>query len=529
MAAEHGSWVAILVYAYLRGGAVEAGVAASIQLFSAAIFAPLAGAAADRVGGVRMLVAGYLGQSVAMGATAVALVGGAPSWLTYAVAATATTAVTATRPTQALVTPALSRSPVELGAVNVLSGWITAGGGLVAPALAGVLVAVAGPSAVFFAAALATMGAAVLAGGIPRSAPLAADLENPVRQTLGDVATGLRAIREHRAVRLVIVLIGALFVLVGAVDVLALVLALGRLGLGRGGPGYLVASFGAGGIVGAAASLTLIGRRKLAPHFVSAALACGLALALLGVWPIAIAAFVLFAVAGAGRIVFGVAAQTLLQRAAPSHVLSRIFAVAEALAMAGLAVGALAVPVFVALGGVKAALIGIGALLPVIVVTRLRALIAIDDEATVPVVEIALLRSMRMFALLPPPALEGLASALVPLELDAGTNVIVEGEPGDRFYAIAGGSVDVVAAGRYVTSLGRGDGFGEIALLYGIPRTATVTARTDVHLYALDRESFLVALTGHASAHVAAQELIDRRIQELHELREAELTPRSAT
>jgi MFS family permease len=528
VAAEHGSWVAILVYAYLQGGSAEVGLAAFAQLFPAALLAPLAGAAADRLGAVRMLIGGYCMQSLAMASTGVALAAGTSAWLTYAIAAVAAVTVTMTRPTQALLTPALARSPLELGAVNVLSGWITAGGALIAPALAGLLVAVASPSAALFAAAAATATAAALTARIPR-ARTPTETGNPLRRAFADVGEGLRVIRGHRPVRLVIALIGALFVLVGAVDVLAVVLALGKLGLGRGGSGYLAASFGAGGIAGAAFSITLIGRRRLAPHFVAAALACGAALVLLGLWTTVASALALLMLAGAGRIVFDVAAQTLLQRAAPSHVLSRIFAVAEALAMAGLALGSLAVPALVALGGVRVALIGVGALLPVVVLLRLRALVAIDDSATVPVVEISLLRNMRLFALLPPPALEGLAHALTPLELPADTNIIVQGDQGDRLYAIADGTVDVIASGRFVTTLERGEAFGEIALLYDIPRTATVRARTNVRLYALEREAFLVALTGHATTHVAAQGLVDDRMRELRELRDAELIAQATT
>ena len=496
-------------------------MAAAAQLLPAALLAPLAGAAADRLGAARMLIGGYSAQTLAMALTGLALVSGASAWLIYSAAAVAAVTVTATRPTQALLTPALAHSPLELGAVNVLAGWITAGGALVAPALAGLLVASSGPGAVFFAAAAATGVAAALAARLRRSRK-APEPGNPIRRALSDISEGLGVLRTHRALQLVIALVGALFVLVGAVDVLAVVLALGPLDLGRGGSGYLAASFGAGGIAGAACTVTLIGRRRLAPHLVAAALTCGLALVLLGLWTTVVAAFALLMLAGAGRIVFDVAAQTLLQRAAPSHALSRIFAIAEALATAGLAAGSLVVPLLIAIGGVRIALVGVGSLLPVVVVLRLRALIAIDEAANVPVVEISLLRGMRLFELLPPPALEGLAHALTPVGYAAGTEIVVEGDAGDVMYAIAEGSVDIVASGSFVTTLGRGDAFGEIALLYDVPRTATVRARSDVELYALEREAFLVALTGHATTHLAAQTLVDDRLRELDELRARE-------
>lgn len=518
-AAELGSWVAILVYAYRQGGSTETGVVAAAQLLPAALLAPVVGAAADRLGGGTALAGGYAAQTVTAVCTGVALLAEFPSWLVYVLAASAAVAFTATRPTQALVTPALARSPVELGAVNVVSGWITASMALAAPALVGVVLALSGPSAAFFAAAGAAAAATLLALRLPTGPR---DTErDPASAAFTELVDGLRVIRGHREARLVVAFVGALAVLAGAVDVLAVALALGRLDLGAGGPGYLTAVFGAGGLVGAAAGISLIGRRRLVPHLIAAALVGGISLVLLGVWPTVAAAFLLLGAAGASYIVFEVTAQTLLQRVAPSHVLSSAFGVAEGLSNLGWALGSLAVPLLAALGGVRAALIGVGALLPVMVLLRLRALVAIDEAATVPVVEIALLRQMPMFALLPPPALEGLARALAPIEVPAGTDVVVEGEEGDRFYAIADGTVDVVSSGRRVTSLGRGEGFGEIALLRDIRRTATVTATSDVRLYALERDAFLVALTGHAATHGALHALADERLEELRILQAA--------
>ena len=90
---------------------------------------------------------------------------------------------------------------------------------------------------------------------------------------------------------------------------------------------------------------------------------------------------------------------------------------------------------------------------------------------------------MPIFRPLPSAELEALALALEPVELPAGATVMQEGDDGDRYFAIASGDVEVIKHGQVIAVLGRGEGFGEIALLHGVTRTATVKARTDGILF----------------------------------------------
>jgi len=87
-----------------------------------------------------------------------------------------------------------------------------------------------------------------------------------------------------------------------------------------------------------------------------------------------------------------------------------------------------------------------------------------------------------------------------------------EGEPGSRFFVVADGELDVVCGETRVPSLGRCDGFGEIALLDDCPRTPTVTARTKGLLYALERDDFLTAVAGNTQAAGEARRLADERL-----------------
>jgi CRP-like cAMP-binding protein len=127
-------------------------------------------------------------------------------------------------------------------------------------------------------------------------------------------------------------------------------------------------------------------------------------------------------------------------------------------------------------------------------------------------VQIALLRSIPLFAELPAPAVEGLAAALTPAEVPARAVLIRQGEEGDAYYAIAAGQLDVFQDGRFVRRCGRGEGVGEIALLRAVPRTATVTAHTDATVYRLAREPFLTAVLGHAATQRQARDVTDARL-----------------
>jgi CRP-like cAMP-binding protein len=156
--------------------------------------------------------------------------------------------------------------------------------------------------------------------------------------------------------------------------------------------------------------------------------------------------------------------------------------------------------------------LAVGVLLPGLALLGGRRLSALDATALVPVVEIGLLRSLRLFSALPPPKLEGLAHSLEPVEVAAGQAVVTQGEEdGDSYFAIAEGSFEVVKEGERVNVLGRGEGFGEIALLEGRPRNATVRALEPGRVYALGKEPFLEVLSGHPATHATAHTIAAER------------------
>jgi MFS family permease len=491
-AAEWGVWIAMLVYAYDHGGATTSGAVAVVQLVPAALFAPVAGSLGDRYPPTRVLAAGYAAQAAAMGATATVLLMSGPPLTAYALAAVAATAVTVTRPAQAPLLPALARTPEELTAANVTAGWIESLSVLVAPALAGVLLGAGGAGAVF----------AVMAGAAAVSCVLVSGVTGPPAGCGADAGEALRAATEPGP-RALVWLLGIEAVALGALDVLYVVLAIGVLHHGGGTAGYLNAAFGAGGVVGIAATVALVGRRRLAPALLGAVFLWSAALAGVAATPSLGAALLLIAVAGVARTLLDVSGRTLLQRVARPDALARVFGLLEAVSMLGYAIGSTLAAVFVALAGGRGAFALVAAGLPVATLLVFRHLFAADARA-LPVVEIARLRALPIFAPLGAPALEGLARELLPVEATAGTTIVAEGETGDRFYVVVDGDLQV-STGRV---LHRGDSFGEIALLRDVPRTATVQALTAVRLDALDKETFLAAVTGHPGSRRAADAVV---------------------
>src|SRR5215469_4799717 len=498
----------MLVYAYSRGGATIAGVVALAQLVPAALLAPVFASLADRRSPVVLLAGGYLVQAVAMGATAIAIASGVPI-AAYAAAVVASTAVTATRPAQSTLIPSLAATPDQLTAANVMVSWVEAAGIAVAGALTGVLITFGGVAGVFGVCAALGAVAALLVFRL-RVPALAAPEEHAPPVVAGLSASVRLAARQPR-LRLMLAMLTAEAAVMGALDLLFVILAVTVLGRPQAWAGYLSSAYGVGAILVAPVSVLLVGRRLGAPVLGSALLLSG-ALAALAAGLGLAGTVALLTVAGASRALLDVASRSLLQRSVPAQSLGQVFGLLEGLTMAGFAIGSLLVPVLVHFGGSRLALLGVAAVLPLAAAGGGRALLGLDTQAPVPVVEIALLRSLPLFADLPAPAVEGLAAALTLIEVPAGAVLIQQGEEGDAYYAIAAGQFDVIQNGRLLRRCGRGEGVGEIALLRAVVRTASVIAQTSATVYSLAREPFLTAVLGHAATQRQAHSIVDAHL-----------------
>jgi hypothetical protein len=222
-------------------------------------------------------------------------------------------------------------------------------------------------------------------------------------------------------------------------------------------------------------------------------------------------AVLLLAASGIGKAFVDVAGRTLLQRTVADDVLTRVFGLQEGVSTVGNAAGSLAAPLAVAGVGVTSSFVLTGVVLPFLALLLWRWIAPLDVRAILPGPDFALVRSSPLFAPLSLPTLERLANNFQSREVASGTAVITEGEAGDRFYLIAEGRVLVTRKGRELASLGPGDGFGEIALLRDVPRTATVTTLEPTRLLTLERDEFLTAVTGTSGSVHAADAMVDER------------------
>lgn len=509
---EYGEWITILVYAYGHGGASAAGLVALAQLMPSILLAPILGAHLARMGPARLLVACYLTSTLMLAGCAAAILLAAPPLLVYVGAVGFTLPLGISIPLHNVLTPLVVRHPDELTAANVGTGWCKGAGALAGPALAGVMIAYGGTGAA--CAALAALGAcAPLLARFHLTRSEAAAAATQEEGGLRELIAAARVVAARPNTRALMAYRAGSASIEGAMDLLVVLLAVRILAIGPAAAGYLSSAFGAGALVGASAAVLLVGRRLALP-LAAAALIAAAAVAALALSPGTAVAVALLVVVGAARAVQSVAAQTLLQRSTPLPVIVCAFVLIESIRDAGLALGSLAVPLLVGLGGPDAAFLGIAALALMAVLLTIRRVRHIDREADVPVVEMGLLRSIGMFSALPPAPLETLAREASCVSVPQGEVVIREGEEGDCYYAITHGEVAVTKHAAAVRRMGRGEGFGEIALLHPVSRTATVTATEPTTLLTIDREAFLGALNASTLAREAADGVATRLLRE---------------
>ena len=506
-----GHWtyvVGLSVYAYEKGGTTAVGVISVLRLLPAALASPFLATLADRYRRERVMMATDLIRAVLMALAAVVIATDGPALVVYAVVILTNLVGVAFRPAQAALLPGLARSPAELSAANVAASTLDAVSTFAGPAIGGIILALWNVQAVFGLNALWFLSSAVLLLGLRAPAPAASPLDASGNRPgfFSELREGLKAVASDRNVSTVTALYTAQAFIAGAMNVLIVLVALELVDAGNAGVGYLSAALGVGGLVGGFVALVLATRGRLATDFGLGVVLFGVPFAVIGVFASYPVALLAFAVIGIGNSVADIAALTLFQRIVPDHVLGRVLGVLEGVLLGAIGVGGLVAPLCISLFGAKPSLLAAGILLPVATILAARRLAAIDRTTGAPA-HTALFRGVPLLGVLPEPVLEFLANSAVPSTAHAGDAIVTQGERGDRFYVIESGEVEIL--GR---TFGAGEAFGEIALLRDVPRTATVTAVTDVELVTLEREVFVSAVTGHGPANASAEELVAERL-----------------
>jgi MFS family permease len=512
MGSTLGTWaygVALPVYAYHHGGAQAIGLLFFTRFVLAALAAPWLGVLADRWSRRQLMLTADLVRCAIFGGVTAAATLGANPYIVYVLAITSTIISGSYAPAQAALMPSLVDSPDELTAANIVGNTVSSIGMFAGPAVAGVLLALKGPAAAFGLNGALFLWSAVFIVQVPRDrAPERAERS----RFLPELTAGFRTVLARPALRVLIGLTTAQTAVDGALEVLLVVLALRLLHSGNGGVGWLWTAIGIGSIAGALVVAVTAARRRLAGGFALGIVLSSMPLALVAAVSSLAPALILVGILGVGSILVQVNSVTLLQRSTDNEVLGRVFAVLESLVLAALALGSVAAPGLVSWLGARGALIVAGAFAPVLLVPLWPGLRRVDAEAMIAEEPLELLRRIEIFAELPESVLERLAAGATSISVAADGIVVSRGETGNHFYVIAAGRAGVELDDGTTRELGPGDSFGEIALLRNVPRTATVRALEALQLFALERDEFLAAVTGHAPTLATAENIIATRL-----------------
>ena len=502
-----GSWgynVALLVLLYDRTHSTTWVAAGTLGRFiPSLLFSAYGGVLAERFERVRLMVWVNVIAMILQFGLAVLAWRAAPALAAVALAALTSVVTCVYDPAVAALIPEVVPED-DLAAANALNATIDNLVVVVGPALGGVLLLAGGPALAIAVDALSYAVAALLLPAMSvRSKP--GDVTDggqagPLRQ----VADGFRALLSSASAATFVCFSLLASFIYGTDTVLFIPISDIQLHTGTSGYGYLLAGLGVGGIAGAAAVNRLAARPRLALVILGAMAVYCLPTAVLVVVHQPAVGFILQVVRGAGTLVVDTLAITALQRSAPKEMVARVFGAFFALVLAAISLGSLLTPLLLH-AGLHLTMLVYGAGIPALCLLLLPTLVKADRVAAASAASVAarvaILEPLDLFRNASRAGLEALAAAATEVSVPAGTVIIAEGDRADAFYVLTSGRADVSAVGEagtapvHLRTLGPGSYLGEIGLLAGVPRTATVTARTSATLLRISDTDFRAALT----------------------------------
>ena len=489
-----GDWlylIAILVVVYAETSSpVLLGIVGAARILPYVLLSVPAGIVADRFDRRMVLLVTDVARGVLMLALAAAVTLDAHIGVIIGFSILAACFSTFFNPAIAALVPTLVDER-DLGPAN--SAWATLDNlsFIIGPALAGILLGIGGLQIAFLLNAASFAVVAVVLWRLPAPGRVAdAPVDGDGAATEAGTPAGWRGLAG--------LLLGPFLLdactsfVSGGVSVLTVVLAVDVLGAGEAGTGYLNAAVGVGGVVAGVAGGSLLAKPLRIP-LLAGGLIGGLGMAGLGLSGSLPLAMLSIGVAVAGVLLLEIVTTTLVQRIVPDEQRGRAVGVIQTSSAILYSLGSLLMPVLASILGTAPVLIASALLLPVGAITALALSGRGVQPATLPAGAAALLEH-PIFGGLPVPRLEAVARQLTPMAVETGQVVIRQGDPADRFYLVASGSLRVTHVGeeeeRTLRDLGAGDVFGEIGLLRGVPRTATVTALSEGTLFALEAADF---------------------------------------
>jgi len=505
-----GDWlyiVAIFVVIYRdTGDAALVGLFGAVRVIPYVVLSIPAGVVADRFDRRLVLLVSDLWRGSIMVLIALLLVIDAPVLPIAVLAILATCGSAFFYPAMGAYVPNLVTDERQLGPANSAWSSLENLSFILGPAIGGVLLALGAVTVAFFLNALTFVVVAIVLLGLPPStnvAPAAAGSTEPApARTADSPKPAGRAASRTSVALLPLVGIGIIQALDGFFDsglqTLTVILAIDVLQSGESANGYLNAAIGVGGLLGAIGSGVLVLRRDLRRPLIGGAIVFGVGLLFLGAIPLLVVALVAIAVANAGAMIIDVVMTTIFQRVVPDELRGRWIGIFMSINTLVGAAGAIVLPILVVNVG-AAPTLGVSALAVVVATVAGLAFIgrAGTREPSRFEATLAAVARLPLFTGVPSARLEAALARVREVTVSAGQTVVRQGDPADRFYMIESGTFVVTQRSTpsgpetVLRRLGADEVFGELGLLRGSPRSATVTAETDGTLLALDAADFL--------------------------------------
>ncbi len=447
-------------------------------------------------------------RAVGLVASAVLIAVGSPLAVLLALLALDSAASGQYRPAQSRIVRFLARSPQELVASATGTSTVKTLSQALGGVAGGTLLAVTTPAVVFAGAAGVFGAAAVLNLRVKTARPVPDEEVPPAKSApmlarfAGRVADAVLVTRRSHLGGILVVSGLRTFVR-GMWLAVAVIASVRLLHAGSTGVGLLMLAAGVGSLIAAPLSSLLLRRARLGTPAVVALVACGLPLAVVAGVPVFNLALAVVVAWGAGMALADITTTSLVYRLVETPMAPRVTGIIESTKLALEGLGGFLAPVLVLVIGVRGALLVAAMPLPLVALGRWGMLHRMDASAGERAQLLELVHGVHWLRSLDVPSLENLAGRLAPMFVPtAGIDVVRQGDEGSFFYIVVSGRADVLINGYVVGAMGRGDSFGERALLRDVPRTATVRSLSPMHLLALSRENFLaaVAVTGLTNA-----------------------------